>query len=86
MAMVMGQFVTNSFGSSTLMREILESICFGNDRFGITVDFDDYVRVQSEVDKVWKQKREWTERSIRTCAGMGNFSSDTAYYSTWLIS
>lgn len=78
LAQVMGQFVMNSYGSSTLMREILETICFGNDRFGVTLDFDDYVRVQNEVDRVWKDKREWTKRSILCTAGMGVFSSDTA--------
>ena len=39
--MVLGQFIMNGFGSSTLMSEILESICFGNDWYGVTYDFDD---------------------------------------------
>ena len=76
--MVLGQFIMNGFGSSTLMREILESICFGNDWYGVTYDFDDYVRVQEEMQALWKDKREWTRRSIETVAGMGKFSSDNA--------
>ena len=78
LAMVLGQFIMNGFGSSTLMREILESICFGNDWYGVTYDFDDYVRVQEEMQALWKDKREWTRRSIETVAGMGKFSSDNA--------
>ena len=76
--MVLGQFIMNGFGSSTLMSEILESICFGNDWYGVTYDFDDYVRVQEEMQALWKDKREWTRRSIETVAGMGKFSSDNA--------
>ena len=76
----MGQLITNSFGDSTLMREILETICFGNDRFGVLIDFDDYVRVQNQVDEVWKKPYEWTKHSIITCSGMGCFSSDRAYF------
>ena len=78
----MGQLITNSFGDSTLTREILETICFGNDRFGVLIDFDDYVRVQNQVDEVWKKPYEWIKRSIITCSGMGCFSSDRAYLLT----
>ena len=78
LAQVLGQFVTNGFGSSTLMKEVLESICFGNDWFGVTFDFDDYVRVQKEVDTCWADRRAWLKRSILSTAGMGCFSSDRA--------
>ena len=79
LAIVLGQFVMNSFGTSTLMKEILDMICFGNDYFGVTFDFDAFVAIQSEVDKIWKCKKEWTRRSILTTAGMGSFSSDKSY-------
>lgn len=78
LAMVLGQFIMNGFGSSTLMREILESICFGNDWYGVTYDFDDYVRAQKEVDACWKNRKEWLRKSILSTAGMGCFSSDIA--------
>lgn len=78
LAMVLGQFIMNGFGSSTLMREILESICFGNDWYGVTYDFDDYVRAQKEVDACWKSRKEWLRKSILSTAGMGCFSSDIA--------
>ena len=79
MALVLGQFVTNGFGSATLMKEVLESVCFGNDWFGVTFDFDDYVRVQKGVDACWQDRREWVRRSILSTAGMGCFSSDRAW-------
>lgn len=46
-------------------------------------DFDDYVRAQEEMQKLWKDQAEWTRRSIETVAGMGKFSSDTAYMLGW---
>ena len=48
------------------------------DYFRVCADFDDYVRVQEEMQALWKDKREWTRRSIETVAGMGKFSSDNA--------
>jgi starch phosphorylase len=76
--MVLGQFLMNSFGTADLMREILESICFGNDWYGVTFDFDSYVAIQKKVDEVWRDPEEWTRRSIMSTAGMGCFSSDVA--------
>ena len=48
------------------------------DYFRVCADFDDYVRVQEEMQALWKDKSEWTRRSIETVAGMGTFSSDNA--------
>ena len=48
------------------------------DYFRVCSDFDDYVRVQQEMESVWRDKAEWTRRSIYTVAGMGKFSSDNA--------
>ena len=49
------------------------------DYFRVCADFDDYVRVQEEMQALWKDKSEWTRRSIETVAGMGKFSSDNAW-------
>lgn len=49
------------------------------DYFRVCADFDDYVRAQEEMQELWKDQTEWTRRSIETVAGMGKFSSDTAY-------
>ena len=80
LAMVLGQLMMNSFGSSTLMREILESICFGNDWYGVTFDFDEYVKVQEKVDKTWKDRKEWIKKSILSTSRMVVFSSDASFF------
>ena len=49
------------------------------DYFRVCADFEDYCRVQAEMEEVWKNQEEWTRRSILTVAGMGKFSSDHAY-------
>lgn len=77
LAIVLGQLMMKCFGSATLMREIIELICFGHDWYGVTFDFDQYVRIQREVDRVWRDRREWIRRSILSTAGMGCFSSDS---------
>lgn len=48
------------------------------DYFRVCADFEDYCRVQKEMEELWKNEREWTRRSIMTVAGMGKFSSDNA--------
>lgn len=48
------------------------------DYFRVCADFDDYCRVQKEMQTLWKNQNEWTRRSIMTVAGMGKFSSDYA--------
>ena len=49
------------------------------DYFRVFSDFEDYLRVQKEMENVWRNKDEWTRRSIYTVAGMGKFSSDNAF-------
>ena len=39
-------------------------------------DFPDYLRAQSDVDRVFADPAEWTRRSILSTAGMGKFSTD----------
>lgn len=48
----------------------------GNDWFLLANDFADYLRAQEEVDKVYKDQKEWTRRSIVYTATSGKFSSD----------
>ena len=79
LSMVLGQLMMNGFGTGSLMKEIIDSICFGNDWYGVTFDFDQYVSIQREVDRVWKDRSEWNRRSILSTAGMGGFSSDTTW-------
>ncbi len=47
-----------------------------DDRYLLTVDFDDYWRVQREADAVWGEPARWWEKAIRNTARMAWFSSD----------
>ena len=47
-----------------------------DDRYLLTVDFDDYWRVQRETDALWADPAGWWEKAIRNTAGMAWFSSD----------
>ena len=85
LSMVLGQLMMNGFGTSSLMKEIIESICFGNDWYGVTFDFDQYVAIQREVDRVWKDRKEWNRRSILSTSGMGCFSIDYSYTLTSIL-
>ncbi|KQP15772.1 glycogen/starch/alpha-glucan phosphorylase [Methylobacterium sp. Leaf93] len=47
-----------------------------NDRYLLTVDFDDYWRVQREIDAAWVDKASWWKKAILNTARMAWFSSD----------
>jgi starch phosphorylase len=47
-----------------------------DDRYLLTVDFDDYWRAQREVDAVWGDPAAWWGKAIRNTARMAWFSSD----------
>ena len=49
------------------------------DYFRVCADFDDYVSAQQQMEETWRDKEEWTTRSIMTVSGMGKFSSDNAF-------
>ena len=47
-----------------------------HDPYLLTVDFDDYWRVQREIDAAWKRPTPWWRAAILNTARMGWFSSD----------
>ncbi|KQQ35931.1 maltodextrin phosphorylase [Methylobacterium sp. Leaf125] len=47
-----------------------------NDRYLLTVDFDDYWRVQRSVDQAWNDPKAWWRTAILNTARMAWFSSD----------
>lgn len=49
-----------------------------NDEYMLFADFDSYVKVEKEVDNVYKNQREWQQKVVYTIARMGKFSSDRA--------
>ena len=46
------------------------------DPFLACADFDDYLRCQDEVAKVYRDQPDWMRRVVQNIAGMAPFSSD----------
>ncbi len=59
-----------------LFGAILHTLLEGGDRYMALADYRSYVDAQSEVDKLYRDKEEWTKKSILNTANMGKFSSD----------
>ncbi len=47
-----------------------------HDPYLLMADFNDYLRVQGQVDALFNDKAAWAERALRNLAGMGPFSAD----------
>ncbi|NLG17923.1 MAG: glycogen/starch/alpha-glucan phosphorylase [Fibrobacter sp.] len=47
-----------------------------SDRYFVLIDFDDYIKKQTEIDKFYINKLEWSRKSLMNIARMGYFSSD----------
>ncbi len=58
-----------------LFEPLVDSL-LNQDQYMLLADFKDYIQCQREVDKVYKNKSEWTRRAILNVANMGRFSSD----------
>ncbi|MFA4874706.1 MAG: glycogen/starch/alpha-glucan phosphorylase [bacterium] len=59
-----------------IFRPIFDSILHGGDRYFLLADFQSYCDTQKTVAALFKERREWTRKSIFTVARMGKFSSD----------
>jgi starch phosphorylase len=60
-------------------RELFRPIVYNLLRFDpymVLADYEDYIRVQGEVGKLWKDQSLWTGKSVLNAARMGKFSSD----------
>ncbi|MBZ9636671.1 glycogen/starch/alpha-glucan phosphorylase [Clostridium sp. FP1] len=55
---------------------IYDSLIPHNDEFFVLKDFDSYVRAQSEIDSLFRQKSIWQRMAITNIAKSGIFSSD----------
>lgn len=49
---------------------------WNHDPFLVASDFDDYTRVQADVDTAFKDQNHWHQLALRNIAGSGHFSSD----------
>ena len=64
------------FGAREEVGPLLSTLGWANDYYLVGHDFPDYLRAQSDVDRVFADPAEWTRRSILSTAGMGKFSTD----------
>ena len=57
-------------------RPIFDSIMLRGDLYMVLADFESYMACQERVDACYRNPAEWTRKSIRNVAKMGDFSSD----------
>lgn len=62
--------------SPNLFEPIFDSLVDQGDNFMLLADFDDYIKTQEKVDKLYKKQDEWIKKSILNSARIGFFSSD----------
>ena len=62
-------------GDTELFRPVYHNL-IQQDPYQLLKDFESYCKQKDEVFKAWKNKKEWTKRSILNVARMGKFSSD----------
>jgi starch phosphorylase len=55
---------------------IYDSLIQNNDEYFVLKDFDAYVKAQSEIDRLYRQKSTWQQMAITNIAHSGIFSSD----------
>ncbi|WIF96111.1 glycogen/starch/alpha-glucan phosphorylase [Caminicella sporogenes] len=59
---------------------IVDSLLKHNDEFFVLKDFDDYVKAQEKIDKLYRNQSVWQEKSIINIGCSGVFSSDRTIY------
>ncbi len=62
-------------GDANLFRPLVENL-LRHDPFLVLADYQAYVDCQRQVSDLWRDRREWTRKSILNVARMGKFSSD----------
>jgi starch phosphorylase len=63
-------------GDSGRYRDIVDALLGRGDHFLLLADYASYVACQDKVSELYRDRKEWTRRSILNVAGMGKFSSD----------
>lgn len=61
-----------------LFEPLIRSLLIEGDPFMVVADFDDYLRIQQEVDQCFMSPRQWARKAILNIARSGRFSSDRA--------
>lgn len=57
-------------------REIFDSLTVYNDEYFVLRDFNDYVRAQADLEKLYRDPKAWAQASLMNIANVGRFSSD----------
>ena len=60
----------------SLFHPIINALLHENDYFLVLADYEDYVKEQEKVEKLFQNKKEWTRKAIINVAKVGKFSSD----------
>ncbi|XP_010786029.1 glycogen phosphorylase, liver form-like [Notothenia coriiceps] len=74
---VMDQITSGFFcpKNPDLFKDVTDML-FKYDRFKVFADFEDYMKAQEKVSKLYQNPKEWTKMVIRNIAATGKFSSD----------
>lgn len=65
-----------SNGDTDLFEPIISGLLDKSDPYLLLADLEDYIQCQEKVDKAYRNKKRWTQKSIYNVARMGKFSSD----------
>ncbi len=68
-----------SQGDGGRYQGLVDSLLHG-DYFMVLADFRDYLEVQHEVDRVYRDRQQWNRRVVRNIVGVGHFTSDRAIH------
>ncbi|KAK1907613.1 hypothetical protein P3342_005940 [Pyrenophora teres f. teres] len=64
------------FGDAGQFSALVNGIVDHGDYYLVSDDFASYIKTQELIDESYKNKEEWTTKTITTVARMGFFSSD----------
>ena len=63
-------------GEPDRYRSLVDSLLWGGDRYLLLADYAAYLEAQATVDRIYRDRDDWSARAIANVAAMGRFSSD----------
>lgn len=63
-------------GDTSRYKTLMESFFNNNDEYMLLADFNSYIKAQSNIDEMYKNKKLWLKKSLINIANCGFFSSD----------
>lgn len=63
-------------GDTSRYKTLMESFFNSNDEYMLLADFNSYIKAQSNIDEMYKNKKLWLKKSLINIANCGFFSSD----------